>query len=76
MALSKEQENYCKIAFLNVDVVTEAHRTLLDYHLAEFGCTLEMLLNLNKHKLFHLFVNKKCQNRPCKHPIPDILHTV
>ncbi|CAC5421620.1 unnamed protein product [Mytilus coruscus] len=71
MALSKEQENFCKIAFLNVDVVTEALRTLLDYHLTEFGCTLEMLLNAHKHKLFHLYVNKKCQTNSCKHPIPD-----
>lgn len=71
MALSKEQENFCKIAFLNVDVVTEALRTLLDYHLTDFGCTLEMLLNAHKHKLFHLYINKQCQNNSCKHPIPS-----
>ncbi|VDI73802.1 Hypothetical predicted protein [Mytilus galloprovincialis] len=71
MALSKEQENFCKIAFLNVDVVTEALRALLDHHLTEYGCTLEKLLNTHQHKLFHLYVNKKCQSISCKHQIPD-----
>lgn len=65
MPFSKDRLNFCKIATLIVEVVRRSLEALLLYFLHTKNIKFDILLNYNKHNLYHLYINRKCQTGKC-----------